>query len=45
MFRTFNMGIGMILICSERDTGIVTTSINAAPKIGTVIRGDRSVLI
>jgi phosphoribosylformylglycinamidine cyclo-ligase len=45
MFRTFNMGIGMIVICSERDASKIATSINGAPKIGMVIRGDRSVRI
>ncbi len=40
MFRTFNMGIGMIIICSPDDAG----SINAIP-IGNVIAGSNDVKI
>ncbi|MBX3297932.1 MAG: phosphoribosylformylglycinamidine cyclo-ligase [Acidobacteria bacterium] len=45
MFRTFNMGIGMILICSEADKATVVDRIGECSEIGKVTRGNRSVKI
>ncbi|HQZ94711.1 MAG TPA: phosphoribosylformylglycinamidine cyclo-ligase [Pyrinomonadaceae bacterium] len=43
MFRTFNMGIGMIVVCSESDLTAVTERIANCYQIGSVTTGDRSV--
>jgi len=48
MFRTFNMGIGMILVCAPRDAERVITAVAGAGernavRIGYVVSGDRSV--
>ncbi len=49
MFRAFNMGIGMIVACSDREAGGVIAALHAggAPgsvDIGRVIAGDRRVI-
>lgn len=44
MFRTFNMGIGMIAICSSEDQLDLTASLSAA-RIGEVLVGKGSVQI
>ena len=41
MFRTFNMGIGMIVVCSETDKVRITNEINGCCEIG-VVHGDNS---
>lgn len=41
MFRTFNMGIGMIVVCSETDKERITSEMNECYRIG-VVRGDES---
>jgi phosphoribosylformylglycinamidine cyclo-ligase len=48
MFRAFNMGIGLIIVCSSRDAqrvlnGLVLAGESAAERIGFVISGDRTV--
>ena len=48
MLRTFNMGIGMILVCAPRDAERVITAVAGAGernavRIGYVVSGDRSV--
>jgi phosphoribosylformylglycinamidine cyclo-ligase len=48
MFRTFNMGIGMVVICAARDAEqVIKTAAGAgepnAVRIGFVVAGDRSV--
>lgn len=47
MFRTFNMGIGMILIVSEEESEAVLDKLAAlgeqAYRIGSVVKGDESV--
>ena len=43
MFRTFNMGIGMIVICSGNDKGIVMNKLQQSFEIGRVVAGERSV--
>ena len=45
MFRTFNMGIGMILICSQFDAEAIAHEIGSGYDIGKVTSGDRSVKV
>ena len=44
MFRTFNMGVGMVIICAEADKESVAGDLTCH-EIGRVIEGDGSVLI
>ena len=43
MFRTFNMGIGMLVVCSKPDTEMVVNHLNDSYVIGAVIDGKRTV--
>ncbi len=45
MFRTFNIGIGMVVICSESDKNSVSDGIKGCYEIGRVTVGSRSVKI
>ena len=45
MFRTFNMGIGMILICSQFDAEPIAHEIGHGYDIGRVVKGEKAVLI
>jgi phosphoribosylformylglycinamidine cyclo-ligase len=49
MFRTFNMGIGMVIVCSSANAAIVKTHFEAFGdryyQIGEVIAGEREVLL
>jgi phosphoribosylformylglycinamidine cyclo-ligase len=45
MFRTFNMGIGMVLICDQSETRRVLSSLGSGFEIGRVVDGDGSVKI
>jgi phosphoribosylformylglycinamidine cyclo-ligase len=45
MFRTFNMGIGMVLICSQFDADAIAHQIGAGFDIGKVADGNKQVLI
>lgn len=45
MFRTFNMGIGMVVICAEADKETVTSHLAEVYEIGRVVSGNRSVYI
>lgn len=45
MFRTFNMGIGMIVICAEDDLPSITGLLPEASRIGTVTTGEGIVSI
>lgn len=45
MFRTFNMGIGMVVVCSPEDAGHLQESISGCVAIGRVTGGDRRVSI
>ncbi len=45
MFRTFNMGIGMIIVCSEGDAGSIASGVGNAHWIGRVVDGDGSVAV
>lgn len=45
MFRTFNMGIGMVVVCSENDRSAVETHLDSSFEIGRINKGDRIVVI
>lgn len=45
MFRTFNMGIGMVVVCSEFDKASVFEQLGVNHEIGKVIAGDRIAVI
>lgn len=45
MFRTFNMGIGMVLICASQDVGEIKNSLQGSYQIGKVHSGDRKIEI
>lgn len=45
MFRTFNMGIGMIVVCSEEDTEVLQQKLGGSYLIGNVVQGNKDVLI
>lgn len=45
MFRTFNMGIGMVVVVAESDKEAVLESIPGGTKIGRIITGDKDVRI
>jgi phosphoribosylformylglycinamidine cyclo-ligase len=45
MFRTFNMGIGMVLICAEKDKKALADLPKASCEIGRVIQGSHNVTI
>ncbi|MEZ5423077.1 MAG: phosphoribosylformylglycinamidine cyclo-ligase [Pyrinomonadaceae bacterium] len=45
MFRTFNMGIGMVIICSEIDQEAISSRIGSCIRIGRVVIGDRTVKV
>ncbi len=45
MFRTFNMGIGMVVICSEQNKESITNYLTGSHSIGKVIDGNGKVEI
>ncbi|MEQ1762413.1 MAG: AIR synthase-related protein [Pyrinomonadaceae bacterium] len=45
MFRTFNMGIGMVVVCSEANSSEVIAAINESRQIGIVNPGSKEVVI
>lgn len=45
MFRTFNMGVGMIVICDASEKDTLLSSVDGIREIGSVIEGDKSVTI
>jgi phosphoribosylformylglycinamidine cyclo-ligase len=45
MFRTFNMGIGMIAICAEEDKNLLINNLDECFEIGRVIGGNKEVAI
>jgi phosphoribosylformylglycinamidine cyclo-ligase len=49
MYRTFNMGVGMVIICAERDAASIKSHIEAAGEscyaIGEIVAGDRRVIL
>lgn len=45
MFRTFNMGIGMIAICSASDKNIVQSALTGSFDVGSIVAGNKDVRI
>ena len=45
MFRTFNMGIGMVIVCSQFDADSIAHQVGHGFDIGRVIEGDREVKV
>src|SRR5688572_12216482 len=45
MFRTFNMGIGMVVICADKAKGSVLEQLPACHEIGRVVSGSQDVRI
>jgi len=45
MFRTFNMGIGMVIICDAGGGSVIQSKIPGCIRIGDVTTGNRQVLI
>ncbi|HEV8587292.1 MAG TPA: phosphoribosylformylglycinamidine cyclo-ligase [Pyrinomonadaceae bacterium] len=49
MYRTFNMGVGMAIVCAPSNTNAITDGINASGfecfEIGRVTRGERTVVL
>ena len=45
MFRTFNMGIGMVVICAEEDKDFLKNSLGECFEIGRVVKGEKQVSI
>jgi phosphoribosylformylglycinamidine cyclo-ligase len=49
MYRTFNMGVGMVIVCRQANAGIIESYLQdggeACYRIGEVVTGNREVLI
>lgn len=45
MFRTFNMGIGMVVVCSHDSKESLISSIEGCREIGKIVEGNKSVNI
>jgi phosphoribosylformylglycinamidine cyclo-ligase len=46
MFRTFNMGVGMVIICAEEDKPAIVSHLgDECKEIGRVVDGEKEVLI
>jgi phosphoribosylformylglycinamidine cyclo-ligase len=45
MFRTFNMGVGMVIVCSQFDADAIAHEIGHGFDIGVVVAGDKKVTI
>ena len=45
MFRAFNMGIGMVVICAEEDTEFLKNYLGECLEIGQVVEGNKEVRI
>jgi phosphoribosylformylglycinamidine cyclo-ligase len=45
MFRTFNMGIGMIVVCAEEDKEFFKQNLGTSFEIGRVVEGNKEVSI
>ncbi|MBK8147296.1 MAG: phosphoribosylformylglycinamidine cyclo-ligase [Acidobacteria bacterium] len=45
MFRTFNMGIGMIVVCAPEDRDFLISNIAECSEIGRVVAGTKGVVI
>lgn len=45
MFRTFNMGVGMIVVCSQEDKEFLLENLENCVEIGKVIDGNKQVFV
>jgi phosphoribosylformylglycinamidine cyclo-ligase len=45
MYRTFNMGVGMVIVCAPSDAETIETQLRECYTIGTVVTGNREVSI
>jgi len=45
MFRTFNMGIGMIIVCAGSDAEAIAANVGSTHRIGRVVNGDGSIAV
>src|SRR4026207_792943 len=45
MYRTFNMGVGMLIVCATSDVEMIEGHLGECYRIGNVINGNREVLI
>jgi phosphoribosylformylglycinamidine cyclo-ligase len=45
MFRTFNMGVGMVVVCAEEDKEFLLENLDGCVEIGKVIAGNKEVKI
>jgi phosphoribosylformylglycinamidine cyclo-ligase len=43
MFRTFNMGVGMVIVCARDDSAQIQNRISSCRSIGRIVDGDRQV--
>jgi phosphoribosylaminoimidazole (AIR) synthetase len=45
MYRTFNVGLGMVIVCSPSDSEVIENHVREFYRIGEVVTGNREVLI
>jgi phosphoribosylaminoimidazole (AIR) synthetase len=45
MNRTFNMGVGMVIVCAPSDAAAIEGHVQECYRIGEVVTGNREVLI
>jgi len=45
MFRAFNMGVGMVVVCAEEDKEFLKESLGECFEIGRVVEGNQEILI
>ena len=45
MFRTFNMGIGMVVVCAESDKEFLKENLGECFEIGRVVEGSKEVVV
>ena len=45
MYRTFNMGVGMVIVCSPEDRDAIKNQLELCYEIGEVVEGNREVRI
>ena len=45
MFRTFNMGIGMVVVCSATDKDSIQKALTGSFEVGSIVAGNKDVRI
>jgi phosphoribosylformylglycinamidine cyclo-ligase len=45
MYRTFNMGVGMVIVCAPGDVKTIEAHLGECYRIGSVVAGNREVSI